>query len=186
MNTLRFTSLLTLLIGATAGVLWANDDGTTASAGGRDGGRHHRRHSPLKAALDANQDRAIDASEIAGASAALRALDKNGDGMLTIEELRPPRPEGAAMNGSAPTGTATEAGPPRGKRGKHRRKHPLVAALDANHDRTIDANEIANASRALLQLDKNGDGQLNRDDMRRPGGEPQAGGETEASGAPVN
>ncbi|HTY89535.1 MAG TPA: hypothetical protein VMB80_18945 [Candidatus Acidoferrum sp.] len=37
---------------------------------------------------------------------------------------------------------------------------PLVTALDANHDRVIDSNEIANASAALLTLDKNGDGQL--------------------------
>jgi hypothetical protein len=37
---------------------------------------------------------------------------------------------------------------------------PLVTALDANHDRVIDADEIANASAALLSLDKNGDGQL--------------------------
>ena len=37
---------------------------------------------------------------------------------------------------------------------------PLVTALDANHDGVIDSNEIANASAALLTLDKNGDGQL--------------------------
>ena len=37
---------------------------------------------------------------------------------------------------------------------------PLVTALDVNHDRVIDSNEIANASTALLTLDKNGDGQL--------------------------
>lgn len=177
MNTIRFTSLLTLLIGATAGALWANDAGGDAQTGGPGGGRRHRRHSPIKAALDANQDRTIDASEIARAPAALRTLDKNGDGMLTIEELRPPRPEGAEVNGSAPSGTNPEARQRRGKGGKHRRKHPLAAALDANHDRTIDANEIANASRALLQLDRNGDGQLNRDDMRKPHGEPQAGAE---------
>ncbi len=185
MNTLRFTSLLTLLIGATAGVLSANDTGG-AQSGGPEGGRRYRRHSPIRAALDANQDRVIDASEIARAPAALRTLDKNGDGMLTVDELRPARPEGAETNGSAPSGTNPEAGQRGGKGGKHRRKHPLAAALDANHDRTIDANEIANASRALLQLDKNGDGQLSRDDMRRPHGEPQAGGEAGASSAPAN
>ena len=37
---------------------------------------------------------------------------------------------------------------------------PLIIALDANHDRVIDSNEIANASTALLTLDKNNDGQL--------------------------
>jgi hypothetical protein len=44
------------------------------------------------AALDANKDGVIDAAEIANASAALGKLDKNGDGRLTTEELRPPRP----------------------------------------------------------------------------------------------
>jgi len=47
-----------------------------------------------------------------------------------------------------------------GPRGRHLPPLPLVMALDANHDRVIDSNEIANASAALLTLDKNGDGQL--------------------------
>src|SRR3954453_10878635 len=42
---------------------------------------------------------------------------------------------------------------------------PLFAALDANHDGVIDAAEIANASAALLTLDKNGDGQLTMDEL---------------------
>jgi hypothetical protein len=45
-------------------------------------------------ALDANGDGVIDEVEIANAPAALRSLDKNKDGKLTMEELRPPRPEG--------------------------------------------------------------------------------------------
>jgi hypothetical protein len=49
---------------------------------------------PLMAALDGNGDGTIDATEIANASAALKKLDKNSDGKLTAEELRPARPEG--------------------------------------------------------------------------------------------
>jgi hypothetical protein len=45
---------------------------------------------------------------------------------------------------------------------------PLVTVLDANHDRVVDANEIANASTALLTLDKNGDGQLTVDEYLPP------------------
>jgi len=41
---------------------------------------------------------------------------------------------------------------------------PLVTALDTNHDGVIDSNEIANASAALITLDKNGDGQLTTDE----------------------
>jgi hypothetical protein len=43
-------------------------------------------------ALDANHDGIIDANEIANAPAALKKLDKNGDGKLTPDELRPQRP----------------------------------------------------------------------------------------------
>ncbi len=49
---------------------------------------------PIINALDANHDGKIDAQEIANASAALKTLDKNGDGVLTQEETRPMRPEG--------------------------------------------------------------------------------------------
>jgi hypothetical protein len=49
---------------------------------------------PIIAALDANQDGKIDASEITNASAALRTLDKNNDGELTMDEIHGPRPGG--------------------------------------------------------------------------------------------
>jgi hypothetical protein len=57
---------------------------------------------PLIAALDANHDGVIDADEIANAPAALRKLDKNGDGKLTMDELRPPRPDGAPPGDGQP------------------------------------------------------------------------------------
>jgi len=58
--------------------------------------------SPLMEALDANHDGVIDANEIANASAALKTLDKNGDGKLTQDELRPPRPQGGNRQGPPP------------------------------------------------------------------------------------
>lgn len=45
---------------------------------------------------------------------------------------------------------------------------PIIGVLDANHDGVIDAKEIANASKALLQLDEDGDGQLTREELRPP------------------
>ncbi len=79
-----------------------------AERGPGEGGRpenQRRMAPPLMLALDANQDGVIDAVELKNASAALTKLDKNGDGKLTQEELRPNRPEG-------------QQGPPEGQEGR--------------------------------------------------------------------
>jgi len=44
---------------------------------------------PVIEALDLNQDRIIDAAELAKATESLKKLDKNGDGQLSAEEFRP-------------------------------------------------------------------------------------------------
>ena len=59
---------------------------------GPPGGRGGLRAPPIEAALDVNGDGALDESEIAQASEALKKLDANGDGKLSSDELRPPRP----------------------------------------------------------------------------------------------
>jgi Ca2+-binding EF-hand superfamily protein len=56
---------------------------------GADQPNGHRPGPPIVAALDANKDGVIDATELANASAALKALDKNADGKLSREELHP-------------------------------------------------------------------------------------------------
>jgi EF hand len=62
----------------------------TGNMMGGPGMRGHHPPSPLMQALDANHDGVIDAEEISNAPAALKTLDKNGDGQLTPDELRPP------------------------------------------------------------------------------------------------
>lgn len=52
-------------------------------AGGQGGRGDSHPLPPIFSALDVNGDGVISASEIAGASAALKKLDKNGDGKLT-------------------------------------------------------------------------------------------------------
>jgi len=57
---------------------------------------------PIIAALDLNHDGVISADEIAKAPELLKKLDKDGDGQLTPDELRPPRPPGGPRQNEAP------------------------------------------------------------------------------------
>jgi len=98
------------------------------------------------AALDADRDNVISASEIANAPAALRKLDKNHDGKLTAEEC-------GARFGDTIT---------------YMRFHPVLAALDADHDGEISSSEIKRAPAALATLDKNRDGKLTIDELLPP------------------
>lgn len=70
---------------------------------------------PLMMALDANSDGVLDKAEIANASAALKKLDKNNDGQITLEEYRPTgqpgRPGGLGIQGGAGGGTRPERPP---------------------------------------------------------------------------
>jgi hypothetical protein len=86
----------------------------------------------------------------------------------------------SAQDANQPQGGDNQNGP----RG-HRPPLPaIVLALDVNHDGVIDSNEIANASAELKTLDKNGDGQLTRDEYmgKRPGPPPNSDGNN--AGAP--
>ena len=74
--------------------------------------------------------------------------------LLIAQEFRPPQ--------HGPGGPEGPGGP------GHRPPPPVIGALDENHDGVIDANEIANASRALLRLDRNGDGKLTPDELHPP------------------
>ncbi len=156
--------------------------GSPTSAPG--GPRPFPPRSPIIAALDANHDGVIDAQEIANAPAALKTLDKNNDGQLTRDEYMPPPggprrggPPGAGRGargrgfGGLPEGTPADGARP----AQLPPGPPIVAALDANHDGVIDAQEIANAPAALKILDKNNDGQLTPDEWRPPWAGPRGG-----------
>ena len=79
---------------------------------------------------------------------------------------------------AAPSDGAAQPGGERDGEGKPPRPPapPLVAALDADHNGVISADEIADAAKSLLTLDKNGDGQLGPVEyMGRPPGEHREG-----------
>jgi EF hand len=97
-----------MLTAQNSGTQSPNDQGPPPNEGPGGGPRRHRPPPPpIIAALDTNRDGVIDESEIANASAALRTLDKNGDGKLTIDELMGPRPPRGERFGPPP-------GPPPG------------------------------------------------------------------------
>jgi len=115
--------------------------------------------SPLLAVFDADHDGVLSAAEIQNAAAALAKLDTNGDGKITPDEMRPPRPEG---NDAGPQGPPPNRRPP----------PPVIAALDANQDGTISAEELKNAPESLKQLDTNGDGELSPEELHPHGPPP--------------
>jgi hypothetical protein len=79
----------------------------------------------------------------------------------------------AAQPRQSPGGQQQQGGqgqqpPPPPPNGQRPPPPPLVGAIDANHDGVISADEIANASEALKQLDQDGDGQLSREEFCPP------------------
>lgn len=114
--------LTVLALGASAFLVSAQDNNDGPPGGGGPGGpggppkRGGRPPVPaIVAALDANHDGVIDANEIANAPAALKSLDKNGDGKLTPDEFMGPRPQhpgGPGRNGGGNPGASDNNMPP--------------------------------------------------------------------------
>jgi hypothetical protein len=105
--------------------------------------------------LDTDEDGALSADEIAASSEALAELDKNGDGKLDKKEINPP------PKGKKPKGPKPPKGPP-----------IIVKALDLDDDRELSADEIEDAPKSLLTLDKDADGAISRDELK-PGKPPK-------------
>jgi len=59
---------------------------------------------PLVSALDGDRDGILSAGEISNAPAALRSLDKNGDGRIAEDEIRPAFPQGGGRRGGVGEG----------------------------------------------------------------------------------
>ena len=140
--------------------------------------------NPILEALDANGDREISAEEIKNAAAALAKLDKNSDGKLTFDELRPqfargrggpgrggpgagPRPDGEG--GPRGRGPGREGGPE--ARGEGDRPDPaqFIARLmnfDKDKDGKISKEELPERMQGILErADANKDGALDKKEL---------------------
>jgi EF hand len=109
-------------------------------------------------ALDTNHDQVISAVEIASAPAALTMLDRNHDGKLSPDECSWGFPD--SHGSKAGIEARVDYQILRRDKLAFMHLHPVLAALDANHDGKISAREIQSSSAALMTLDKNGDGKL--------------------------
>lgn len=101
---------------------------------------------PSFQALDTDHDAVLSAEEIAAAPAALKTLDKNADGKLTEDEVRP------QFGGRGPGGP----GGREGFEGRQRRgDEPGETAPPSADDMVA----------TLMAFDKNGDGKLAKDEL---------------------
>ncbi len=109
---------------------------------------------PVLRALDADRDLTLSPWEIGNAPAALRKLDIDYDGKLTPEEC------GLHIDPySLPPPLLAQL------RQRFMSNHPVLAALDADHDGEISAWEIEHAAQSLKKLDRNHDGYLTADEL---------------------
>lgn len=104
---------------------------------------------PLMMALDVDGDGQISSVEIDGAVTALKKLDRNADGSLTMDELMP-------------EGMPRETGP-----GKEVISRMMMA--DLNNDGFIDQDEMPGRMKTMLldRGDTDKDGQLSREEITR-------------------
>lgn len=114
----------------------------------------------IMAALDADKDGALSADEIAKATAALKKLDKNGDGKVgrdeirtELEKLRPPRGErGGRRGGGGGLGGRSFL--------------DRIMEHDKNADGKISASELPAVMAGLMDRgDKNKDGFLEKSEI---------------------
>ncbi len=148
---------------------------------------------PVLNALDADDDGTLSSSEIAAASEALKKLDKNSDGKLSPEEMRPEfPPRGAPFGRFGPGGFGDRRGPGpfgRGDRpgsgGERLSTEQLTQSLramvmraDANRDGFISGDEMIAALRSAAEdrgdRDQRGDRE-GAEDRRPPGRERDSG-----------
>lgn len=121
--------------------------------GPAEGRREGRRMDPVFAALDSDHDGVISAEELKLTAVSLKKLDKNSDGKLTEDELRPARgPEGQGGPGAPPQEDLAET----------------LMAFDKNGDGKLTKAELPERMQNLFaRADADNDGLLTKDELRK-------------------
>lgn len=147
--------------------------------------------NPILHLLDKDRDGEVSAAELDNAESSIRELDRDGDGTLSREELRPPHPLAGDRRGAARGRARGDArgGPadrgPRSEGGRDRNPPPLLKQ-DRDGDGQITPLELLHepVRRMFERSDANGDGVLDEDETQQAaqklergdrGGRPQPG-----------
>lgn len=131
---------------------------------------------PLVVALDTDGDGELSADEIANAAAALKKLDRNEDGKIDRREML-----GGMRGPGGPGGPAGPGGPGAGRRpggagpgGRQRDPAAMVERMmqrDKNDDGFLAGDEIPERMEAMLvRLDTDEDGKLSREELEAMAG----------------
>jgi len=114
--------------------------------------------------LDADHDSTVSAAELSNARAALRALDKNRDGRLTVDETRAVMAFG--RGGEGPGGGGPD-GPGSGATDSVEETVKTLMAFDANSDGRLQKSEVPERMQGIFERgDANKDDILTADELR--------------------
>ena len=127
---------IVVLVSVLAVVSTGQPAGPGRGRGGPQGGRGGL-ILPLMSALDADKDGTISAAEIEKSASALKKLDRNGDGNLARDELRPEFPGGRGGTGrpQQADGTTITEGTPAPKDDAEKKILAVLDDLDRNQRR---------------------------------------------------
>ncbi len=136
---------------------------------------------PIILALDADKDGKISAEEMSNAATALATLDKNGDGVLEIDEMMPARRErGGRRGGGGPRGGE---GGPRGGEGGANGFVERMMENDTDGDGKVSADEAPERMQGFFErLDSDKDGFLTEEEITEASNRWSGGGGAERGG----